>query len=67
MKRTVSLVLAIMILCSLATPAFASQLSDGSDVVAKYNITYEGEYRAEVIDGSATAGGISVTVPRRMP
>lgn len=61
MKRTVSLVLAIMILCSLATPAFASQLSDGSDVVAKYVTTYAGEYRADIVDGEATAGGITVT------
>lgn len=61
MKRTVSLVLTIMILCSLATPAFASQLSDGSDVVAKYITSYEGEYRADVVEGTATAGGITVT------
>ena len=61
MKRILSFVLTFLILCSLATPAFASQLSGGNDVVAKYNITYEGEYRANVAGGTATAGGITVT------
>ena len=61
MKRLLSFALTFLILCSLTIPAFAAEITDGSDVVAKYNITYEGEYRAELIDGSATAGGISVT------
>ena len=61
MKRLLSFALTFLILCSLSIPTFAAEITDGSDVVAKYNITYEGEYRAEVIDGSATAGGISVT------
>jgi len=61
MKRLLSFALTFLILCSLSIPAFAAEITDGSDVVAKYNITYEGEYRAEVIDGKATAGGISVT------
>ena len=61
MKRLLSFALTFLILCSLSIPAFATEITDGSDVVAKYNITYEGEYRAEVIDGKATAGGISVT------
>ena len=61
MKRLLSFALTFLILCSLSIPAFAAEITDGSDVVAKYNITYEGAYRAEVIDGKATAGGISVT------
>ena len=61
MKRTLSLVLTFLILCSLTIPAFAAEITDGSDVVAKYNITYEGEYRADVTGGAATAGGVSVT------
>ena len=61
MKRLLSFALTFLILCSLSIPAFAAEITDGSDVVAKYNITYEGEYRADIVDGEATAGGISVT------
>ena len=61
MKRLLSLVLIFLILCSQTIPAFAAEITDGSDVVAKYNITYEGEYQADVAGGTATAGGISVT------
>jgi len=61
MKRSLSLVLTLLMLCVLVYPAFAAEITDGSDVVVIYDITYEGEYRGEVADGAATAGGITVT------
>ena len=61
MRRLLAALLAVVLVCSMSFPAFAAEITDGSDVVAKYNITYEGEYRAEVVNGKATAGGVTVT------
>ncbi len=61
MKRIISSLLIILILCSQGSSVFASEITNGNDVVVKYNITYKGEYRADVTGGKATAGGVTVT------
>jgi len=65
MKRILSFVLSLIILCSFCIPALAAEIDEGSDVVAKYTTTYEGEYRAEVSEGNATVtisgGTVAVT------
>lgn len=61
MKRFISSLLVFLILCSLGTSALAAEITGGNNVVAKYNITYKGEYRANVTVGNATAGGVTVT------
>lgn len=61
MKRILCLVLTLLMLCSLTVPTFAAQIHEDGDVVVKYLTTYQGEYRAEVSDGEAAAGGITVT------
>ena len=61
MKRIASLLLSLLLLFSLSSPAMAAEIADGNDVVVKKNTTYEGDYRAEVKNGQATAGGVSVS------
>ena len=61
MKRIANLILILLLLFSLSNPAFAAEISDGNDVVVKKNTVYEGDYRAEVKNGQATAGGVSVS------
>lgn len=61
MKKIASFILFFVLLYSMCSPAFATQMTNGNDVVAKYNITYKGEYRADVVEGKATAGGVTVT------
>lgn len=61
MKRLISLLLTFLILCSVGSPALAAQITDGNEVVVKQNTTHEGDYRAAVTNGQATAGGVTVT------
>lgn len=61
MKRITSLILILLLLFSLSSSAFAAEISDGNDVVVKKNTVYEGDYRAEVENRTAAAGGVTVT------
>lgn len=65
MKRISSLVLIVLLLCTLVFPGFAAQISDGNDVYANMIVTHDGEYRTDVVDGTAVIytpkGPIGVT------
>lgn len=61
MRKCLCLLLTLLLAGSLTVPASAANITDGNDVVAKFIATYAEESRAEVVDGSATAGGITVT------
>ena len=61
MKRLLAALLAVMLVCSMSIPAFAAEENKEQDVTVKYIITVEGEYRAEIKNGTAAAEGVTVT------
>lgn len=61
MKRLLAALLAVVLVCSMSFPAYAAEENKEQDVTVKYIITVDGEYRADIQNGKATAGGVSVT------
>ena len=61
MKRILCLALACLLLGAVSTAAMAAGASEEKDVVVEHITTFQGEYRAEVADGEASAGDITVT------
>lgn len=61
MRRVTNLILILLLLCTLGSPAMAAEMSNGNEVVVKKTTTHEGDYRAEVENGQATAGGVSIS------
>ena len=61
MKRLLAALLAILLVCSMSFPAFAAEENKEQDVTVKYISIVEGEYRAEIKNGTATAEGVTVT------
>lgn len=61
MKRLLAMLLAVVLVCSMSFPAFAADENKEQDVTVKYIITVEGEYRAEIKNGTAAAEGVTVT------
>ena len=61
MKRLLAALLAVVLVCSMSIPAFAAEENKEQDVTVKYIITVEGEYRAEIKNGTAAAEGVTVT------
>ena len=61
MRRLLWALLAVVLVCSMSFPAFAAEENKEQDVTVKYIITVDGEYRADIQNGKATAGGVSVT------
>ena len=55
------MLLAVVLVCSMSFPAFAADENKEQDVTVKYIITVEGEYRAEIKNGTAAAEGVTVT------
>ena len=60
MKRILCLVLACLLLGAVSTAAMAAGTSEEKDVVVEHITTFQGEYRAEVADGEASADDITV-------
>ena len=61
MRRLLAMLLAVVLVCSMSFPAFAADENKEQDVTVKYIITVEGEYRAEIKNGTAAAEGVTVT------
>lgn len=61
MRRLLWALLAVVLVCSMSFPAFAAEENKEQDVTVKYIITVEGEYRAEIKNGTAAAEGVTVT------
>ena len=61
MRRLLAALLAVVLVCSMSIPAFAAEENKEQDVTVKYIITVEGEYRAEIKNGTAAAEGVTVT------
>ena len=61
MKRLLAALLAVVLVCSMSFPAYAAEENKEQDVTVKYIITVDGEYRVDIQNGKATAGGVSVT------
>ena len=61
MRRLLAMLLAVVLVCSMSFPAFAAEENKEQDVTVKYIITVEGEYRAEIKNGTAAAEGVTVT------
>ena len=61
MKRLLAALLAVVLVCSMSFPAYAAEENKEQDVTVKYIITVEGEYRAEIKNGTAAAEGVTVT------
>lgn len=61
MRRLLWALLAVVLVCSMSFPAFAAEENKKQDVTVKYIITVEGEYRAEIKNGTAAAEGVTVT------
>lgn len=62
MKRLMTMLLAVILVCSMSVPAFAAQEEKEIDVTVKYVATVEGAYVAEVINGTASISADGVTV-----
>ena len=63
MRRLLAALLAVVLVCSMSIPAFAAEENKEQDVTVKYIITVEGEYRAEIKNGTAAAVIGSPSVP----
>ena len=61
MRRLLAMLLTVVLVCSMSFPAFAADENKEQDVTVKYIITVEGEYRAEIKNGTAAAEGVTVT------
>ena len=64
MKRLMTMLLAVILVCSMSVPAFAAQEEKEIDVIVKYVTTVEGAYVAKLKNGavSINADGVSVSV-----
>ena len=64
MKRLMTMLLAVILVCSMSFPAFAAQEEKENSVTVKYVTTVEGAYVAELKNGAASinADGVSVSV-----
>lgn len=59
-----TMLLAVILVCSMSVPAFAAQEEKEIDVTVKYVATVEGEYPAQITEGTATVeiDGVTVSV-----
>ena len=57
-----TMLLAVILVCSMSIPAFAAQEEKEQDVTVKYVSTVEGEYSAPVTEGTATVEVEDVSV-----
>ena len=63
MRRLLILLLALILVCSMSFPAFAAEKEEKQiDVTVKYVSTVEGEYKAQVQNGSASVDAAGVTI-----
>ena len=64
MKRLMTILLTVILVCSMSVPAFAAQEEKEIDVIVKYVTTVEGAYVAKLKNGavSINADGVSVSV-----
>ena len=61
MKRLLATLLAVVLVCSMSSPAFAIEETKNFNVTAKYISTVEGEYPSNIENGTATSEGVTVT------
>lgn len=57
-----TILLTVILVCSMSIPAFAAQEEKEIDVIVKYVSTIEGEYKADVQNGTASVSAAGVTI-----
>ena len=62
MRRLLAMLLTVVLVCSMSFPAFAAEETKEIDVTAKYVSTVEGEYPAQITEGTATVEVVDVFV-----